>query len=127
MIIHIFGELVHLDFYNRSFGGLNIENKDLTDKIIIELENKKIEFKEHRIDNGHNNWFAEQYLESTEFIDGSKIRISMCEIKGITSDLVNVILILEYRDYSGQLKPDKTNRIEYTFPKKILTEILVKN
>ena len=121
------GKMVHLDFYNRSFGGLKFDNKELTDKVTIELENKKIEFSEHRVDNGHNNWFSEQYLESTEFIDGSKIRISMCKIKEIKSDFIKVILFLEYRDKNGKLNFEKPNKIEYEFPKKILAEILVRN
>jgi hypothetical protein len=121
------GKMAHLDFYNRSFGGLKFDNKDLTDKVTIELENKKIVFSEHRVDNGHNNWFSEQYLESTEFIDGNKIRISMCKIEEIKSDFIKVILFLEYRDKNGQSNSEKRNRIEYSFPKKILTEILIRN
>ncbi|XLS27657.1 hypothetical protein ACJD0Z_10660 [Flavobacteriaceae bacterium M23B6Z8] len=35
------GKMVHLDFYNRSFGGLKFDNKELTDKVTIELDNKK--------------------------------------------------------------------------------------
>ncbi|MBA6154825.1 hypothetical protein [Gelidibacter maritimus] len=121
------GKMAHLDFYNYSFGGIKLDNKDLTDKVTIELENKKIEFLEHRADNGHNNWFSEQYLESTKFIDGYKIRITMCEIEEITSDFIKVILFLQYKDKNGKLNSEKPNRIEYSFPKKILTEILIRN
>ena len=121
------GKMAHLDFYNRSFGGLKFDNKDLTDKVTIELENKKIEFLEHRVDNGHNNWFSEQYLESTEFIDDYKIRISMCKIIEIKSDSIRVVLFLEFRDKDGKTNSDKLNKIEYSFPKKILTEILIRN
>jgi len=121
------GKIAHLDFYNRSFGGLNFDNKDLTDKVTIELENKKIEFLEHRVDNGHNNWFSEQYLESTEFIDDYKIRISMCKITEIKSDSIRVILFLEYRDEDGKINSEKPNRIEYSFQKKILIEILIRD
>ncbi|MDO6761747.1 hypothetical protein Q4566_16180 [Tamlana sp. 2_MG-2023] len=121
------GKMAHLDFYKRSFGGLKFDNKDLTDKVTIELDNKKIEFLEHRVDNGHNNWFSEQYLESTEFIDGNKIQISMCKIEEIKSDSIKVILFLEYRDKNGKLNSEKPNTIEYEFPKKILAEVLVRN
>ncbi|WP_143144349.1 hypothetical protein [Flaviramulus basaltis] len=121
------GKLVHLDFYNRSFGAFNLDKKDLNDTINIQLENKNIEFKEHRVDNGFNNWFSKQYIESIKFIDGYKIRISMCKIKEIKSDSIKVILFMEYRDNSGKLNSEKPNRIEYDFPKKILTEILVRN
>ena len=121
------GKIAHLDFYNRSLGRLMFDNKNLTDKVTIVIENKKIEFSEHRVDSGHNNWFSEQYLESTEFIDGSKIRITMCKIKEIKSEFLKVILFLEYRDKNGQLNSGKTNRIEYDFPKEILTEILFRN
>ncbi len=121
------GKLVHLDFYNRSFGGIKLDDKELTDKVTIELENIKIEFSEHRVDNGHNNWFSEQYLESTEFIDGYKIRISMCKIKEIESNSITVILFVEYRDKNGKTNFEKPNKIEYEFPREILTEILVRN
>lgn len=116
------GKMVHLDFYNRSFGG----NNNLSDKVNIKLENKQIEFLEQRVDNGYNNWFLEQYLESTEFIDSYKIRITMCKIEEIKSDSIKVILFLEYRDKKGQLNSEKTNTIQYDFPKKMLTEILVR-
>ncbi|SDR97840.1 hypothetical protein [Winogradskyella sediminis] len=121
------GKLVHLDFYNRSFGAFNLDKKDLNDTINIQLENKNIEFKEHRVDNGFNNWFSQQYIESTKFVDGYKIRISMCKIKGIKSDSITVILFLEYRDKNGKTNSEKPNRLEYKFPKKILAEILVRN
>ena len=121
------GKMVHLDFYNRSFNGLNFDKKDLNDTIKIELGSKKIEFKEHRVDNGFNNWFSQQYLESTEFVDGYKIRIPMCKIEEIKSDFINVILFLEYRDKNGHSDSEKPNRLEYSFPKKILSEILVRS
>ena len=121
------GKLVHLDFYNRSFGAFNLDKKDLNDTINIQLENKNIEFKEHRVDNGFNNWFSQQYIESTKFIDGYKIRISMCKIKEIKSESITVILFLEYRDKNGKTNYEKQNRTEYEFPRKILTEILVRN
>lgn len=121
------GKLVHLDFYNRSFGAFNYNKKDLNDTVTIELENKKIVFKEHRVDNGFNNWFSKQYIESIKFIDGYKIRISMCKIREIKSNFIKVILFIEYRNENGKLNVEKPNRVEYSFPKKILTEILVQH
>lgn len=121
------GKMVHLGFFNRSFRGLKTNDKKLNNKIIIEFKNKKIEFSEHRFDDGYNNWFSEQYLESTEFIDNSKIRITMCKIKEIKLDSIKVILFVEYRDRFGKIKTKKSNKKEYEFPKKMLTEILVRN
>ncbi|RXR18871.1 hypothetical protein [Flavobacterium stagni] len=121
------GKIVHLDFYNRSFGGLNINNRDLNDKVFLELENQKIEFKEHRSDDGHNNWFSEQYLESIEFIDGYKIRITMCRIEEVLIDSIKVKLFVKYIDSYGKAKTDELSVIEYSFPKKIIAEILVKD
>ena len=121
------GKSVHLDFYNRSFGASNLDKKDLNDTINIQIENKNIEFKEHRVDNGFNNWFSQQYIESTKFVDGYKIRISMCKIHEIKPDSISVILFLEYRDKKGEINSEKSNRTEYEFPKKILREILVRN
>ena len=121
------GKWVHLDFYNRSFGISNSDKKELTDRVPIEIENRKIEFSEHRVDNGYNNWFSEQYLESTEFIDGFKIRITMCKIKEISLDYIKVILELEYRDKNNQLNSKKLNTIEYDFPKQIVSEVIIRN
>ncbi len=120
------GKLAHLDFYNRSFGGFNYDKKDLNDTVIIKLENKEIVFKEHRVDNGFNNWFSEQYIESIKFVDGHKIRISKCKIVEVKSDFIKVILFVEYRNKNGKLNFEKPNKIEYSFSKKIVTEILVK-
>ena len=119
------GKMAHLDFYNRSFGGLKFNNQGFIDKVIIEVESEKIEFYEHRVDDGRFNWFAEQYLESKEYIDGYKIRISMCEIMEVKFESIKVILFMEYRDKNGNLNSEKANKIEYEFPKEILIEVLI--
>ncbi|TBV26049.1 hypothetical protein DMZ43_09090 [Meridianimaribacter sp. CL38] len=121
------GKIVHLDFYNRSFAGLKYFSENLTDKVTIELDNKKIDFLEYRNDTGHNNWFSEQYLESIEFVDELKIRITMCKIEDITPNYVKVILFLQYKEKNGRLNYKNPNRIKYSFPREILTEVLVLN
>lgn len=120
------GKFVHLDFYNRSFGAFNVKNKDLNDTINIQLNNKKINFKEHRVDNGYNNWFSQQYMESVDVIDGYKIRIVKSKIKEVKKEIITVILFLEYRDENGEINDKKSDTIEHKFPKKIITEVLVK-
>ena len=121
------GKTVHLDFYRRSYGGFNFYNKDLNDTVKINIDNKIIEFKEHRVDNGFNNWFSKQYLESIETINNFKIRVSKMEIKEIKSNSILVYLHLEYRDEKGALNVEKSDEIEYEFSKNILTEVLIKN
>ena len=120
------GKFVHLDFYRHSFGGTNFYNKDLSDTVKIKLNEKIIEFKEHRVDNGFNNWFSEQYLESIETLNNFRIRVSKMEIKEIKPKSIIVNLHVEYRNGNGILYPEKSEKIQYEFPKSILTEILIK-
>ncbi|WP_299715110.1 hypothetical protein [uncultured Tenacibaculum sp.] len=120
------GKFAHLDFFRHSFGGTNFHNKDLSDTVKIKLNEKIIEFKEHRVDNGFNNWFSKQYLESIETLNNFKIRVSKMEIKEIKPKSIIVNLHVEYRNGNGVLYPEKSEKIEYEFPKSILTEILIK-
>jgi hypothetical protein len=63
------GDFVHLDFYSKSFRGTPV------DTIIIKIENSSMKFVERRKDNGFNNWFNEQCLESVDKVQGREIRL----------------------------------------------------
>lgn len=123
--ISFVGKIVHLDFYNWSFGCSDFKVECET--VIIEIDGKKIEFKEHRVDNGFNNWLSQQYLESTEFIDDYKIRIVKCEILKVTSDLIEVALFLQYNDKSEKTQQVQPQIVVYSFSKVMLNEILIKH
>lgn len=112
------GDFVHLDFYNRSFRGVPI------DTIAIVVEGKVIKFVEHREDNGFNNWFERQYLESLEKTDGLIIRVVKCRLDRITADSVFVTSFLEYyRD--DKLLTERPKEITNEFPRDIIAEVLV--
>src|SRR5688572_1040950 len=76
------GKEVHLDFYQRSFGGRHL------DTITITLINRPIRYLERRVDNGFNNWFSEQFLESIDNSEGMKTRINSWLILAITKDSI---------------------------------------
>lgn len=112
------GDFVHLDFYNRSFRGKAI------DTIGIVVDGKLIKFTEHRKDNGFNNWFDRQYLESLEKTDGLIIRIVKSRLDKITADSVFVTSFLEYYK-DDKLLEERTKEIENGFPRTIIAEVLV--
>lgn len=112
------GDFVHLDFNNRSFRGIAI------DTIAILVEGKLIEFVEHRKDNGFNNWFDRQYLESLKKADGLTIRVVKCRLDKITTDSVFVTSSLEYFK-DDKLLPERSKTITNEFPKTIIAEVLV--
>ncbi len=112
------GDFVHLDFYSRSFRGIAI------DTIAIVVEGKLTKFVEHRKDNGFNNWFDRQYLESLEKTDGLIIRVMKSRLDKITTDSVFVTSFLEYyRD--DTLLPERSKEIANEFPRTIIAEVLV--
>ena len=54
------GQYIHFDFFNRSFRGQSI------DTIAITIDNRPTRFIEIRKDNGYNNWFSQQSLQSID-------------------------------------------------------------
>ena len=112
------GDFVHLDFYNRSFRGIAI------DTIAIAVEGKLIKFVEHRKDNGFNNWFDRQYLESLEKTDGLTIRVVKFRLDRITTDSLSATSFLEYYKDDGLL-PERSKEIANEFPRNIIAEVLV--
>ena len=95
-------KIVQLDFYHDSSNRFNFNNEDRNDSIDIQLENKIIRFKEHRVDDGYNNWFSQQYLESIDYIEGAKIKIPMCLIEDVTADHIKVKLF-----WNTEMKTEK--------------------
>ncbi len=117
----LIGQDVHFDFLNRSFGGRTI------DTIIINIDNRPIKFVEIRKDDGFNNWFSQQSLQSTNKIDGLTIRISKFKLDSITSTSFQVTIYVDFYGTDNKLLADKSRQIEYSFDKKEITEVLVKS
>ena len=110
------GRLTHIDFYRersfaRRYTRYKCENVD-ADKVSLEINGKQIEFIEHRCDDGLNNWFSEQYLETAD----KSIRIREFKIISIDKETIRV------RGYFN-IKPfDKV----FTIKKSDIAQLLVK-
>lgn len=112
---------VQFDFYNRSFGGWVI------DTVTIRIDGKPIQFVEVRKDNGYNNWFSQQYLQSTGKVNEQTIRISKFKLDGISKTSFQVTMFIDYYDNKNILQAGKSRQEQYTFDTKMITEVLVES
>jgi hypothetical protein len=112
------GDYAHLDFYRRSFFGRDI------DTVNIDLDGRPVRFAEHRKDNGYNNWFNEQYLETVTKENGLAIRIVKCRLDSISKDSVFVTNYLESYD-NNNLITYESQEIVSVFPRDIIAEVLI--
>jgi hypothetical protein len=110
---------VHIDFYNRSFRGLEV------DTILIAITDKSIKFVEHREDNGFNNWFSEQYLQSLDSIGNFKLRLIYSNIFQITRDEVGVVNYFNLYDSKNQPLFDTPFTFKNSYRRKSIAEVLV--
>lgn len=115
------GRYVHFDFYRRSFRGRQI------DTVVINVDKRPIQFVEVRKDNGYNNWFYEQYLQSIGMVDGAIVRISKCKLENVTKQSVTATLYLDYYDLSNKIVADKSRQLMYLFDREIIIEVLVQS
>jgi hypothetical protein len=117
----LIGVDIHFDFLNRSFGGRAI------DTININIDNRLVKFVEIRKDNGYNNWFSLQGLQSIDKIDGLTMRISKFKLDSIASTTFHVTMYIDFWDNDNKMLVDKSRQLEYWFEKKDITEVLVKS
>jgi hypothetical protein len=115
------GEYIQLDFYNRSFGNRKI------DTVTITIEDRPIRFKEVRKDDGFNNWFSQQYLQSVDKVNNQTIRISQFKLQGVTPTSFLVTMDVEFYDANNKRLRDRFKRLKYEFDKKDIVEVLVKS
>ena len=115
------GQYVHFDFFNRSFASRAI------DTVTITIDSIPIKFIEVRKDDGFNNWFSIQHLQSIDKIDGQTIRISKSRLDSITTSSFLVTMFIDFYDAANKLLVDKFRQVEYWFEKKDITEVLVKS
>jgi hypothetical protein len=112
------GKFAHLDFNRKSFHSRNI------DTIIIKIDKIPVRFQEHRVDNGFNNWFSQQYLISLDKVDGYFVKLTKCKIARITKDSILVINYLEHYDIDMQ-NAKRLRQLAYWFKKEDIIEVLV--
>lgn len=103
------GKQLHIDFYRRSFGGFNL------DKVFIEIKGKKIEFIEHREDDGFNNWFMDQRLESVDIVDNVKIIIKNFKLLEIDKESILVLAFINIKPYEQEIRFKKGDIAELLF------------
>ena len=115
------GKYVQFDFFRRSFGGRAI------DTVTINIDDRPIKFMERRKDNGYNNWFSQQYLQSIDKINDETVRISKFKLDSITTNSFIVTMYLDFYDSNNGFLVDKSRDIKYWFDKKDITEVLVKS
>ena len=122
------GKFAQLDFGKKSFRSYfsKYEGDSLaSDTTIINVDNTPIRFMEHRVDDGFNNWFSQQYLVSLDAFKGQIIRITQCTIDSVTKDSILVTNYLKFYDLRNQPLPDKSQQLEYWFGKKDIAEVLI--
>jgi len=110
---------IQLDFYNRSFAGLHI------DTVSIALKGKTIKFVEHRQDNGFNNWFYKQYIQSVDSISGYRLRLIKCEIYQLTRDEILTKDYFNFYDSEDQALLKVPIIDTNSFRRKSIAEVLV--
>ena len=113
------GPKVQLDFYNRSFGGLKV------DTILMAVTDKSIKFVEHREDDGYNNWFFRQYLESLDSIGNFKLRLIYSKIFALTRDEIRVTNYFNLYDNNNQALFDTPFTSKTSYSRKSIVEVLV--
>lgn len=111
----IVGQRVHLDFYRNSsfytwaFG----RGEKVVDKVSLDIKGKQVEFIEHREDDGFNNWFRDQYLESLD----KKIRITEFKVLKVEKKTIKVLATMTVEPFSK----------EFTFEREDIVQVLVKS
>ncbi|ULQ57136.1 hypothetical protein KJS94_02855 [Flavihumibacter rivuli] len=113
------GPKVQFDFYNRSFGGIKI------DTVLIAVTDKSIKFVEHRDDDGFNNWFYRQYLESIDSIGNFKLRLIYSKIKALTRDEIRVINYFNLYDKNNEPLFDTPFTKQNSYRRKSIVEVLI--
>lgn len=113
------GPKVQFDFYNRSFSGIKI------DTILIAVTDKSIKFIEHREDDGFNNWFSRQYLESLDSIGNFKLRLIYSKISALKRDEITVTNYFNLYDKNNQPLFDTPFTKQNSYRRKSIVEVLV--
>jgi len=119
------GKWVHLDFESESFGA-DRTSKRHGDSVTVDLDGKPVVFVEHRFDDGLNNWFDQQYLESIDSFDGLKIRWIKNKLLSIDVNEIKVEAYFHYYTPTGSPYRDKTFTKELSFKKSSIAVVLLK-
>lgn len=112
------GKLCHVDFGETSFRGKTIDTTE------INVNGKPILFYEHRVDNGYNNWFGEQYLINTDH-ELMKIKLQNSRIDSVTKDRIYLTSTLSY--YIHESPIDTITVFQHWFDRNNVSKVLIKD
>ena len=115
----IVGKVCHIDVYSKSYLGLSI------DTLEINVRGKKRKFIEHRVDDGFNNWFREQYLIALPIKEPYSTRLISSKIDSLDSKKIYVASVLAYYHYDSPL--DTITTIKHDYLRKSVAAVLLKN
>lgn len=115
----LIGKTCHIDFGSESFKTL------IVDTLKIEVKGQKIKFVEHRMDNGFNNSFREQYLIALPLQKISSTRLIATEIDSLDSEKIYVTSILGY--YHNESPLDSITIINHHYLRENVAAVLVEN
>jgi len=115
------GRLIQIDYYNKS----NII-KTTWDTVEISIGASIIKFAEHREDDGLNNWFYGQYLKSTEYANGYKVRLVKSRVDDVTNDYIQVTEYFDFFSKNNILLAGKRIQVPHRISKKIVSQVIIK-
>jgi hypothetical protein len=114
------GRTVQFDFYNRSFGGRNL------DTVVIVIGRKPVVFVEDRNDDGYENRFSQQRLVSVKECDDNVLSISKLVLQSVTQNSFEVIMQVDYYESNMGNNLTKSMSIVHWFNKEDIVEVLIK-
>jgi len=117
------GKFAHLDFGKRSFSLAH--GTKLGETVTIEIDNNKLVFIEHREDDGYNNWFDDQYLESVDPINGLKLRLIKNKLLDVRGETIKVESYFDFYNSLGTQLQGRSFTKELSFAKSEIAEVLV--
>jgi len=120
---NLVGKFIHIDFYKNSFGSNKFKNVK-GDTIIMKFNNEQLKFVEVRNDDRYNNWFSEQYFETTKSYGEKKIRIEKMKVLAISEDSIKVKLFGHYFYEDGKVENTEYLINTVSFDRKNIFQIL---
>lgn len=119
------GYSVHLDFGKQS--RKMYSDNAVDEEFDFDVKGRKIKFREHRADDGYNNWFRDQYLESVAPVDGKSLRLKHFELLEVKKKEFRVKAFFVFADKDGEELPKESFTADYDFKKSEIAKVLVES
>ncbi|HUF04572.1 MAG TPA: hypothetical protein VMM38_10390 [Aridibacter sp.] len=117
----------HLDFGNRSFMSVRIDGRQEFERVKLEVKGQSITFIEHRVDDGLNNWWHQQFLEAEDLFNGKTLRISKFLILEVSKDEIKVRAYFQYFDQEDRATGGPWMTEDMSLKKNKLVEVLFRH